>query len=138
MAAAGGSERAPGQRVVHLQGADPAATHRETSAEAARRGHRPRKLTAPQAAALARTSRPIGPHPGSAAILAIGRTRGLLSKRGDVVAVERLGLSFKKKTLRAAEQDSPDVAPAPHLAGGAAFRRSRQARFIDGTPPPPR
>src|SRR5216684_8390580 len=56
----------------------------ETSASA-RRGHRPRKLTALQEAALAAH---IEAHPDltlTALLLAIGRTWGLVEQRGDVV-----------------------------------------------------
>lgn len=42
----------PGQRFVHLQGADPAATNRRETSACSSRGHRPRKLTPAQEAAL--------------------------------------------------------------------------------------
>src|SRR5437879_903485 len=49
-----------------------------------RRGHRPRKLTPAQEAAVA-AHIATGHHPGGAANLAGGRARGAVEQRGDVV-----------------------------------------------------
>jgi transposase len=50
-----------------------------------RRGHRPRKLTPEQEAALAAHIAAHPDHPGGAANLAGGRARGAALERGDVV-----------------------------------------------------
>src|SRR5438132_3690535 len=95
-----------------------------------RRGHRPRKLTPAKEAALAEH---ITAHPDLT--LAALQT-WLLDEHGVWLsngamwsAVERLGLSFKKDIARRRAGPSRCRRPAPHMAGGAAFRRSRQARF---------
>jgi hypothetical protein len=76
-----------------------------------RRGHRPRKLTPEQEPALATH---IAAHP-------------------DItLAVDRLGLSFK--TLRAAEQDRPDVAARRRIWQAAqSFVDADKLVFIDKT-----
>ena len=101
----------------------------EVSASA-RRGHRPRKLTPEQDAALAEH---ITAHPDLT--LAALQT-WLLAEHGVWLsngamwsAVARLGLSFKKDAPRRRAGPSGCCGPAPDLAGGAALRRSRQARF---------
>ena len=74
-----------GQRVLHLQGADPATANR--------RGERqlPARPPAAQTDAGTRSRRggayrdPSGHHPGGAANLAGGRARGAVEQRGDVV-----------------------------------------------------
>jgi hypothetical protein len=80
-----GGQAFPGQRVVHLQGADPAGPHRGGQRQRAARP--PAAQTDPGA-----TSRPSGahrgqpgPHPGRAAGVAVGRARGSAVQRGDVV-----------------------------------------------------
>src|SRR5262245_48758923 len=82
---ASGSAIVPGQRVVHLQGADPASPHR--------RGERQRAARPPAAQALAGArggagSAPRGapgPDAGGAASVAVSRTRGSLEQWRDVV-----------------------------------------------------
>jgi transposase len=76
-----------------------------------RRGHRPRKLSPAQEVALAEH---ITAHPDItlAALQAwlLSEHAVRLSNGAMWSTVARLGLSFKKKTLRASEQDRPDVA----------------------------
>src|ERR1700738_3992655 len=101
----------------------------ETSASS-RRGHRPRKLTPAQEAALAAhiTAEPD-------LTLAVLQTWLLdehavrLSNGAMWSAVARLGLSFKKRRSTPRARPSRRRRPAPHLARGAAFCRCRQARL---------
>src|SRR3954468_13032893 len=83
-----------------------------------RRGHRPRKLTPEQEAAVAAH---IAAHPDItlAALQSwlVDKHAVRLSNGAMWSAVARLGLSFKKKTLRAAEQDRPDVSPGAASGG---------------------
>src|SRR5256885_16412904 len=74
-----------GQRVLHLQGADPAAANRGGERQL------PARPPAAQTDAGTRSRRggayrdPSGHHPGGAANLAGGRARGVVEQRGDVV-----------------------------------------------------
>src|SRR5260370_4350138 len=78
--------RVSGQRVLHLQGADPATADRGGERQLAARS------PAAQTDARARGRPggayrgPSGYHPGGAANLAGGRTRGAAEQRGDVVS----------------------------------------------------
>jgi len=95
-----------------------------------RRGHRPRKLTPAQEAALAAH---IEAHPDltlaalQAWLLAGHGVR--LSNGAMWSAVARLGLSFKKDTPGKRARPAGCRGAAPDLALSAAFRRCRQARF---------
>src|SRR5438309_8527140 len=99
-----------------------------------RRGHRPRKLTPAQEAAVAAQ---IATHPDItlAALQAwlAGEHAVRLSNGAMWSAVARLGLSFKK-TLRAAEQDRPDVAARRRIWRAAQpFVDADKLVFIDET-----
>ena len=92
-----------------------------------RRGHRPRKLSVAQEAALAAR---IEAHPDlTLAVLQawlLADHRVWLSNGALWSAVARLGLSFKKKTLHASEQDRPDQddpALGPRPARAPALRQ---------------
>jgi transposase len=118
---------------VYLQGVDPAAANRGGASR--RRGHRPRKLTPDQEAALAAH---IKAHPDLTLaalqtwLLAEHRVR--LSNGAMWSTVDRLGLSFKKKTLRASEQDGPDVAARRRIRRPAQpFADADKLVFIDET-----
>src|SRR6188472_3326842 len=95
-----------------------------------RRGHRPRKLSPAQEAAVAAH---IEAHPDltlaalQAWLLAEHGVR--LSNGAMWSAVARLGLSLKKDAPGGRAGPPGRRGAAPHLAGGAAFRRRRQARF---------
>ena len=91
-----GGHAVSGQRLVHLQGADPAPAHRGRQRQP-RRGHRPRKLSAAQEVALAEH---ITGYPD---ITLAALQAWLLSEHGVRLSngamwstVARLGLSFKK------------------------------------------
>ena len=95
-----------------------------------RRGHRPRKLTPAQEAAVAAH---IATHPDITLVALqtwlAGEHAVRLSNGAMWSAVERLGLSFKKDIARRRAGPSGRRRPASYLAGGAAFCRSRQARL---------
>ena len=95
-----------------------------------RRGHRPRKLTPDQEAAVAAH---IAAHPDItlAALQSwLADDHGVRLSNGAMwSAVARLGLSFKKDTARRRAGPTGRRRPAPHLAGGTALRRCRQARL---------
>src|SRR5438309_5013487 len=99
-----------------------------------RRGHRPRKLTPAQEAAVAAQ---IATHPDItlAALQAwlAGEHAVRLSNGAMWSAVARLGLSFKK-TLRAAEQDRPDATARRRIWRAAQpFVDADKLVFIDET-----
>src|SRR5437763_14063233 len=93
-----------------------------------RRGHRPRKLTVAQEAALASH---IAAHPdltlAALQIWLVDQHAVRLSNGAMWSAVARLGLSFKKDAPRHRARPSRRRGPAPHLARGAAFCCCRQA-----------
>src|SRR6202140_2015439 len=95
-----------------------------------RRGHRPRKLTPAQEAALAAH---IAAHPditlAALQTWLAGDHAVRLSNGAMWSAVDRLGLSFKKGPARRRTGPARCRHPAPDLAGGAALRRCRQARL---------
>jgi transposase len=98
-----------------------------------RRGHRPRKLTAAQEAALAAH---IAAHPdltlAALQIWLLDEHAVRLSNGTMWSAVARLGLSFKK-TLHTAEQDRPDV--APNREGEQTSSRCSSPEKVDGAKP---
>ena len=96
----------------------------------AQRGHRPRKLSLAQEAAL---SAHIAAHPDLtlAALQAwlVAEHGGLLSNGAIWSAVARLGLSYKKDAAGGRAGPPGRRGAAADLAGGAPLRRSRQARL---------
>ncbi len=95
-----------------------------------RRGHRPRKLSPAQEAALAAH---LEAHPDLtlAALQAwLVAEHGVCLSNGAMwTAVARLGLSFKKDTARERTGPPGGRGAPPRLAGGTALCRSRQARL---------
>src|SRR6266478_666393 len=95
-----------------------------------RRGHRPRKLTRAHEAAVAAH---IATHPditlAALQTWLAGEHAVRLSNGAMWSAVARLGCRLKKDTARRRAGPPGRRRPAPHLAGGAALRRCRQARL---------
>jgi transposase len=98
---------------------------RTGATEAGSRGHRPRKLTPMQEAALAAQ---IAAHPDLtlAALQAwMEAEHGVHLSNGAMwTAVDRLGLSFKKNTARRGARATGRRCPSPDLAGGPTLHRS--------------
>ena len=91
---------------------------------ASRRGHRPRKLTPEQEAALGAR---LAAH-GDITLAALQRwllaEHGVRLSNGALwAAVDRLGLSFKKNAARQRARAARRGGPAPDLAVGAALHR---------------
>ena len=131
---AGGSSGFSGQRVVHLQGADPAATDRRGERQHAARPPAAQAECQPRGRLGGPHRGPSGPHPGGLANLAGGRAHSAAVKRGDVVGGRPPRAVVQKKTLRAAEQDRPDVAARRRIWRAAQpFVDADKLVFIDET-----
>jgi transposase len=131
---AGGGIGFSGQRVVHLQGADPAAAHRRGECQHASRPPAAQIDTGAGERTGGPHHGPCGHHPGGFAILASGRARGAAEQRSDLVSSRPPWVVVYKKTRRAAEQDRPDVATRRRIWRAAQpFIDADKLVFIDET-----
>src|SRR5207302_10005848 len=82
---AAGGGALPRQRIVHLQGADPAAAHRRDRRQLAARSSAAQALAGAGGRPGGACRGPSRPHVGGDASLVVGRARGLVVEWGDVV-----------------------------------------------------